>query len=79
MCVLQLIDFGFREKVHVSTLRIIPVQFATLNPFVTSCFVANIQPAGGKKWTSTAKELFKVRLHINASIILTLVFIYSFY
>ena len=62
-CEVQLIDFGITEKIPISTLRHLPNQFVTASAHVTGCYIANIQPAGGKKWSSTAQDLFSVSMN----------------
>ncbi|CAK8675114.1 unnamed protein product [Clavelina lepadiformis] len=57
-CNIQLIDFGVIEIVSIIALQKLPSEFQNMPEYTTSCFLCDVQPAGGSKWTLTAQEMF---------------------
>ncbi|XP_070568958.1 RING finger protein 17-like isoform X2 [Ptychodera flava] len=56
LCVVIYTDFGNSEVVALANLRKLNEEFRTPSPFAICCYLAGIQPAGGKHWTKTACE-----------------------
>ena len=60
MCAVHLVDFGLTEIVPLTSIQPLPDELKKEKPQCTPCFIVDVQPAGGNKWSYTALNVFKV-------------------
>ncbi|XP_061195891.1 RING finger protein 17-like isoform X2 [Saccostrea echinata] len=59
------VDFGNRERVHYSRLRILLDEFLILPAQAVKCRLVDVEPKDSKSWSDSAKQWWTMKVNLN--------------